>query len=162
MEYMIEEYLAFARGEGLEQVAEVSLNSLVTDVVDKAVEDGIDVDCLIPQNLSVTVRPNGFKRALTNVVRNAGRFASQVQIRASRRADMITVRVDDNGPGISAEDRNDVFKAFHKLDHSKNQDGNGAGLGLTIARDILRGHGGDVILSDSPLGGLSTVLRFPI
>jgi len=69
---------------------------------------------------------------------------------------------DDNGPGISAEDRNDVFKAFHKLDHSKNQDGNGAGLGLTIARDILRGHGGDVILSDSPLGGLSTVLRFPI
>jgi len=162
MEHMVEEYLAFARGEGLEQAVEANLNSLVADVVEKAIEDGIDVDCALPQNLKATVRPNGFKRALTNVIRNAGRFASQVQVRANRRAGMIMVTVDDNGPGIPATERDDAFKAFHRLDHARNQDTGAAGLGLTIARDILRGHGGDIILSDSPLGGLRVVLRFPV
>lgn len=162
MEHMIEEYLAFARGEGTEQAVEANLNSLIEDVVKKAIDDGIDIDLALPKTLKATVRPNRFKRALSNIVRNAGRFAGQIQVRAHRRAGLILVTIDDNGPGIPEDARDDAFKAFHRLDHARNQDSGGAGLGLTIARDIVRGHGGDVILSDSPLGGLRAVMRFPV
>lgn len=162
MEYMVEEYLAFARGEGTEQAVEANLNSLIEDVVGKAKEDGISIDLSLHGKLKATVRPNAFKRALSNIIRNAGRFATEIQVQTSRRAEMIMVTIDDNGPGIPEDERDDAFKAFHRLDHARNQDSGGAGLGLTIARDIVRGHGGEVILSDSPLGGLRAVMRFPV
>ena len=162
MERMVEEYLAFARGEGLEQAVEANLNLLVRDVVAKARDDGARIELALPSSLKATVRPNGFKRALTNIVRNAERFASEIRIGAGRRAAMIVIFVDDNGPGIPENERDNAFKAFHRLDDARNRDGGGAGLGLTIARDILRGHGGDVILAESPMGGLRAVLRFPV
>ncbi len=162
MERMVEEYLAFARGEGLEQAVEANLKALVRDVVAKAQDDGASIELALPSSLKATVRPNGFKRALTNIVRNAARFASEIKVSAGRRAGMIVIFVDDNGPGIPEGERDDAFKAFHRLDDARNRDAGGAGLGLTIARDILRGHGGDVILAESPMGGLRAVLRFPV
>ena len=162
MEHMVEDYLAFARGEGLEQAGEANLSLLVRDVVAKAREDGASIELALPSNLKATVRPNGFKRALTNIVRNAIRFASEISVRASRRAGMILVIVDDNGPGIPEDERDNAFKAFHRLDDARNRESGGTGLGLTVARDILRGHGGDVILAESPMGGLRAVMRFPV
>jgi len=162
MERMVEEYLAFARGEGLEQAVEANLNLLVRDVVAKAQDDGARIELALPASLKATVRPNGFKRALANIVGNAMRFGSEIKVRASRRAGMIMVVVDDNGPGIPEHERDNALKPFHRLDDARNRDAGGAGLGLTIARDILRGHGGEVILADSPMGGLRAVMRFPV
>lgn len=162
MEEMVEGFLAFARGEGLEQAVEANLNLLMQDVVAKARDDGASIDLALPSGLKATVRPNGFKRALTNVVGNALRFGSEIKVRGSRRAGMILIFVDDNGPGIPEDERDDAFKPFHRLDSARNRDSGGAGLGLTVARDILRGHGGDVVLTDSPMGGLRAVLRFPV
>jgi two-component system osmolarity sensor histidine kinase EnvZ len=110
----------------------------------------------------VTVRPAAFKRCLANLVTNASRFASTVAITGHRDHRWLTVTVDDDGPGIPLQMREDVFKPFLRLDDARNQDEGGTGLGLAIARDIARSHGGDITLGDSPLGGLRAVVRVPV
>ncbi len=96
----------------------------------------------------MTVRPAAFKRCLANLVGNAGRFGSTVAITGHRDHRWLTVTVDDDGPGIPAQMREDVFKPFLRLDDARNQDEGGTGLGLAIARDIARSHGGDITLGD--------------
>jgi two-component system osmolarity sensor histidine kinase EnvZ len=110
----------------------------------------------------VTVRPNGFKRCLANLVSNAARFASTIEITGHRDHRDLTITVDDDGSGIPAHLREDVFKPFLRLDDVRNQDEGGSGLGLAIARDIARSHGGDIMLGDSPLGGLRATVRVPV
>ena len=101
------------------------------------------------------------KRCLANLVSNAARYASQIEIAAVHDARMLTVTIDDDGPGIPQERREEVFKPFMRLDESRNLDTSGTGLGLTIARDVARAHGGDITLTDSPLGGLRATVRVP-
>ena len=110
----------------------------------------------------VTVRPAAFKRCLANLVSNAARFASAVAITGHRDHRWLTVSVDDDGPGIPANLREEVFKPFLRLDDARNQDEGGTGLGLAIARDIARSHGGDITLGDSPLGGLRATVKVPV
>jgi two-component system, OmpR family, osmolarity sensor histidine kinase EnvZ len=110
----------------------------------------------------VTVRPAAFKRCLGNLVSNAARHASSISITGQRDHRWLTVTVDDDGPGIPPKLREDVFKPFLRLDDARNQDEGGTGLGLAIARDIARSHGGDILLSDSPLGGLRATVRVPV
>ena len=74
----------------------------------------------------------------------------------------VAIHVDDDGPGIAPEHREDVFRPFYRLDGARNQDEGGAGLGLAIARDVARSHGGDVTLGKSPLGGLRATVRLPV
>ncbi|MGN6571202.1 MAG: sensor histidine kinase, partial [Pseudolabrys sp.] len=111
---------------------------------------------------NVTVRPAAFKRCLANLVSNAARYAPSIAITGHRDHRYLTVTVDDDGPGIPAEMREDVFKPFLRLDDARNQDEGGTGLGLAIARDIARSHGGDITLGDSPLGGLRATVRVPV
>ena len=110
----------------------------------------------------VTVRPNAFKRCLANLVSNAARYASSIAITGHRDHRWLIVTIDDDGPGIPAHMREDVFKPFLRLDDARNQDEGGTGLGLAIARDIARSHGGDISLGDSPLGGLRATVRVPV
>ena len=110
----------------------------------------------------VTVRPAAFKRCLANLVSNAARYAPSISITGHRDHRWLTVTVDDDGPGIAPHLREEVFKPFLRLDDARNQDEGGTGLGLAIARDIARSHGGDIILSDSPLGGLRATVRVPV
>jgi two-component system osmolarity sensor histidine kinase EnvZ len=108
------------------------------------------------------VRPRSFKRCLTNLVLNAARYARRIEIDAVHDARVLTITVDDDGPGIPLDRREDVFKPFLRLDKARNLDtSGGTGLGLTIARDIARAHGGDITLSHSPLGGLRATVRVP-
>src|SRR5215475_2122298 len=110
----------------------------------------------------VTVRPAAFKRCVGNLVSNAARHGSSIAITGHRDHRWLTVTVDDDGPGIAPHLREEVFKPFLRLDDARNQDEGGTGLGLAIARDIARSNGGDIMLSDSPLGGLRATVRVPI
>jgi two-component system osmolarity sensor histidine kinase EnvZ len=111
---------------------------------------------------SVIVRPHAFKRCLANLVGNALRYGARIHIDATRDDRFLTIHIDDDGPGIPPEQREDVFRPFHRLDQARNQDHGGTGLGLAIARDIARSHGGDIQLGDSPLGGLRATVRVPV
>jgi two-component system osmolarity sensor histidine kinase EnvZ len=110
----------------------------------------------------VTVRPDAFKRCLANLVGNAQRHGTRISIEASRDQRFLTIHVDDDGPGIPPENREDVFRPFFRLDEARNQDEGGSGLGLAIARDIARSHGGDITLGDAPSGGLRATVRVPV
>jgi two-component system osmolarity sensor histidine kinase EnvZ len=110
---------------------------------------------------TIHVRPKAFDRLLANLIGNALRYAENVKVEAIHTRGSLTVIVDDDGPGIPASSREDVFKPFVRLDEARNLDDSGTGLGLSIARDIARSHGGDITLDDSPMGGLRAIVRVP-
>ena len=107
------------------------------------------------------MRALGFRRCLANLVGNAGKHADRIELKARHADGWLTVTVDDDGPGIPVEEREAVFRPFYRLDAGRNVDAGGTGLGLAIARDIAISHGGDLILADSPLGGVRAVLMIP-
>jgi two-component system osmolarity sensor histidine kinase EnvZ len=164
MERMLDGYLAFARGEGSEETAPSDLSELLETVVARFRRDGqaiaLDLGPHLPRDIKL--KPLAFSRALGNLLANAVRHGTEVAVVAERIGRTIEVHVDDNGPGIATDKREEVFRAFHRLDPSRNPRTGGIGLGLTVARDIMRGMGGDVILNDSPRGGLRATLRFPL
>ncbi|MCX7585679.1 ATP-binding protein [Phenylobacterium sp. 58.2.17] len=162
MEHMIDEYLAFARGEGGESVETVHLKSLIDEVSEGAVRAGAQVRVDADPDLLAAVRPNALKRALSNLIMNAAAHGETVQVAAAPRASGgVEIVVDDDGPGIPQDRYEDAFKAFNRLDDSRNQNEKGVGLGLAIARDVARSHGGDIVLDRSPLGGLRAIVRLP-
>ena len=162
MEHMIDEYLAFARGEGGEAVETVSLRALLEQVSEGALRAGAQVSLEADAGLTAAVRPNALKRALSNLVMNAAVHGERVEVAARPRAQGgIEIVVDDDGPGIPEGQYEEAFKAFGRLDEARNQNTKGVGLGLAIARDVARGHGGDITLARSPLGGLRAVVRLP-
>ena len=162
MEYMIDEYLAFARGEGAEAVETVALRGLIDEVSIGAARAGAEIAVDADRTLFASVRPNAFKRALSNLVMNAAAHGEHVAVapppRAARGVDIV---VDHDGPGIPPERYEEAFRPFSRLDESRNQNEKGVGLGLAIARDLARGLGGDVTLDKSPMGGLRAVVRLP-
>jgi two-component system osmolarity sensor histidine kinase EnvZ len=162
MEHMIDEYLAFARGEGSEALERIDLAPLLGEVSEGAVHAGAEVRVEADAGLAATVRPNALKRALSNLVMNAAAHGEHVQLAAHRTpSGGVEIVVDDDGPGIPPERFEEAFTPFGRLDEARNQNENGVGLGLAIARDVARGHGGEVTLDRSPLGGLRAVLRLP-
>ena len=162
MAAMLEAYLAFARGDTGEQSAPTDIADLLDELRLDTERHGHRASVAFHGPPEVTVRPAAFKRCLANLVSNAARFASTVSITGHRDHRWLTVTVDDDGPGIPPQLREDVFKPFLRLDDARNQDQGGAGLGLAIARDIARSHGGDITLGNSPLGGLRATVKVPV
>ncbi len=162
MERMVEGYLAFARGEGSEKPTATNLTGLVEETVGKLRRDGGTIDLHCEEILVLPLRRQAVGRCLANLLGNSARYASHVAVRVGRRGDAVEVIIDDDGPGIPTAKREEVFKAFVRLESSRNPRTGGVGLGLTIARDVARVHGGDVLLEDSPLGGLRARLRLPL
>ena len=161
MEMMIEGYLAFARGEDSEALVDVDLRPLLEDMVAQAERHGTNVELVPGGPLLGRVRLNAMRRCVTNLIDNASRYAKRIEVRAARSNGSLVVTIDDNGPGIPAEKREDVFRPFYRLETSRNLETGGIGLGLSIARDVVRNHGGDIVLSDSPAGGLRAEVRIP-
>jgi two-component system osmolarity sensor histidine kinase EnvZ len=156
MERMIGGYLAFARGEKTEQAMPVNLCCILEEVAAGARRAGAELDLDVPPDLTLKLRADAVRRAVTNLVDNARRHAHRVALTATAQERSVLVTVDDDGPGIPADRRESVFRPF------ESGAAGGTGLGLTIARDIVRAHGGEIVLEDSPLGGLRARIRLPI
>lgn len=158
MERMVDGYLAFARGEGAEQARPTDLAGLLEEVVAAARRGGADIALDAADAPTLPLRPDAMRRAIGNLVDNARRHGRRVRlaVRDLRRGGhgSVQVTIDDDGPGMPADQREEAFRAFSSGAGS-------TGLGLTIARDILRAHGGDIVLEDSPLGGLRARIRLP-
>jgi two-component system, OmpR family, osmolarity sensor histidine kinase EnvZ len=159
---MLEAYLAFARGDSGEPSAPTDMADFLEELKTDAERHGHRTTVQFHGYPVATVRPDAFKRCLGNLVSNAARFAAAIAITGHRDHRYMTITVDDDGPGIPPNRRDDVFKPFLRLDDARNQDEAGSGLGLAIARDIARSHGGDVMLGDSPMGGLRASVRIPV
>jgi two-component system osmolarity sensor histidine kinase EnvZ len=162
MSRMLEAYLAFARGDAGERSEPTDMAAFLDELKSDVERHGRRASVEFYGYPVATVRPHAFRRCLANLVANAARFGSAVTITGHRDHRYMTVTVDDDGPGIPPNRRDDVFKPFLRLDDARNQDEAGSGLGLTIARDIARSHGGDVMLGDSPMGGLRASVRIPV
>ncbi len=162
MEHMLEGYLAFARGEGTEKPTMTDLGRMLEDVVAQVRRRGRPIDLHVEDRLSLLLRPAAFRRCLTNLLENAARYGEHVSVRAGRRDDAIEITVDDDGPGVPEERRDEVFRPFVRLDDSRNPETGGVGLGLTIARDVIRAHGGEITLATAPANGLRVRVRLPL
>jgi two-component system osmolarity sensor histidine kinase EnvZ len=162
MARMLEAYLSFARGDLDELSAQVDMAEFLDQLKADLEREGHTATVAFHGPPVVTVRPAAFKRCLGNLVSNAARFAKSIAINGHRDHRYLTITIDDDGPGIPADKREDVFKPFLRLDDARNQDEGNSGLGLSIARDIARTHGGDISLADSPMGGLRATVRVPV
>ena len=162
MSRMLEGYLAFARGDAGEPSEPTDMAAFLEELKTDAERHGHRTTVQFHGYPVATVRPHAFKRCLANLVSNAARFASAIAITGHRDHRYMTITIDDDGPGIPPNRRDEVFKPFLRLDDARNQDEAGSGLGLAIARDIARSHGGDVTLGDSPMGGLRASVRIPV
>lgn len=162
MQSMLEGYLDFTKGEAEEDLGTVDLNELIEKITMGGKLQGKKITSKISGTSEVAVRPNAFGRIVSNLFSNACRHADTIEININSDAKWLVVTIDDDGPGIPKDMREEVFRPFFRLDEARNQDEQGTGLGLSIARDIARGHGGDIRLYQSPLGGLRATLRVPI
>lgn len=165
MQQMLEDYLAFARGDGGEESTPTDLVELLHEIRDEAKVMDTPVTLKFRRRIKKLVIPlkrQAFKRAITNLVSNAGRYSDKIIIRAAKESGWVRIEVDDNGPGIPEHERLAVFKPFYRLNQARTQGDGSTGLGLAIARDIARSHGGDIKLGESSMGGLRAVISVPM
>ena len=166
MEHMLDDYLAFARGEGGEDSEDSDLSELVRDTAAAAAKARAASDDRLrvtaPDHLHLVVKKAALRRCLTNLVDNGLKAGKHVAVTLSRNDRHAEIAVEDDGPGIPEDRREEAFRPFHRLDQGRNLQSGGSGLGLAIARDIARAHGGDIVLDKSALGGLKATIRLPI
>ncbi len=166
MEHMLDEYLAFVRGEGGEDSQRTDLAALVRDTADgvaRARRAGTErLRVTAPDSDPVSVKPASLKRCLSNLIDNALKHGRHVTVTLTRDTRLVEITVEDDGPGIPEARHEEAFRPFHRLDEGRNLQTGGSGLGLAIARDVARAHGGDIFLGSSPLGGLRATIRLPV
>ena len=164
MEKMLDGYLSFVSGEGGESSEMVDLNEMILSIINKF----RNKDALVRYSTSGTVeaiqgREQALKRALTNIISNAFDYAKgNISVKLENNESKVFIAVDDDGPGIPEDKREDVFKAFYRLEESRNKETGGVGLGLSIAKDVVTSHGGTIELHDSKLGGLRVLIAIPL
>ncbi|MDJ0448012.1 ATP-binding protein [Methylocystis sp. JR02] len=162
MERMVEAYLAFARGDGGETSTPTDIKAILEELKADTERRGEAATLHVEGDPIVVARPAAIKRLLANLVGNAQRYGKALAFSLVNDGESMIVHIDDDGPGIPVERREDAFRPFYRLDESRNQDSGNSGLGLAIARDIARSHGGDITLDRSPLGGLRATVTLPI
>ncbi len=163
MEKMLNGYLAFVRGEKDEQASSFEMNGLVKNIVNRFKIGSAKVKFISSkEKIEIVAKEQSLRRAITNIVANACRYGKKVIVRIENGTRCVRIIVDDNGPGIPKDKREDVFRAFYRLEDSRNKETGGIGLGLAITRDIITAHGGKINLEDGPLGGLRVVIELPL
>jgi len=161
MEKMVGAYLAFARGQSEQPAEPTDLGNLIAELADDVRRRGRELQVDIEASLTLPLRRLSFKRALSNLIENALRFGRRVQLSVTRMANRVEIRIEDDGPGLPEKERHKVFRPFYRLDQARHGSGN-VGLGLTIARDAVLAHGGEIALGQSPMGGLMVTIRLPV
>lgn len=163
MEKMLDGYLAFVSGEGGEKNTFVDMNELILSIINKFRNGKAMIRYSTNDQVSaIQGREQALKRAVTNIISNAFNYGKEIAVALESNNNKLEITVDDDGPGIPADKREDVFKAFYRIDESRNKETGGVGLGLSIARDIITSHGGKIELSDSELGGLRVLISIPL
>ena len=160
MEKMLNEYLEFAKYQKNEETETINLNSMIKEVVQKYENNKINFS--VDQNLRISIRPNSIKRCLGNLLDNGLSYGKRIEIFAKKTAYNIIIYIDDDGPGISESEYQNVMKPFYRIDKSRGQNKSGVGLGLSISNDIIRSHGGGIFLDKSPMNGLRVKISLPL
>lgn len=162
MERMLNAYLQFAKGEGAEQVEHIEMVSFIKDVALPFSSNQFKIDFETEkEELFIFIRPVAFRRCLSNVFDNTKKYSEKALVRITSDDENIIICIDDDGPGITEELREDVFKPFFREDSARNLKEGGVGLGLSIARDIVLAHGGAIELDQAEMGGLSVRIELP-
>lgn len=162
MEKMLNGYLAFVRGEATEEYSDVNINLLLDDMVDKFRLANAKINYTYQHSdVVIVAREQSLRRAVGNIISNAAKYGKNIAISLNYFDKNIEIIVEDDGPGIPKDKRDDVFKAFYRLEKSRNKETGGVGLGLSITKDVITSHGGTIKLDDSSLGGLKVVINIP-
>ena len=164
MEKMLDGYLAFVSGEGGEKASFVDINEMILSIINKFRNTSAMIRYSTNDQVSaIQGREQALKRALTNVISNAFRYGKMIAVKLESNNNKMEISIEDDGPGIPEDKREEVFKAFYRIDESRNKETGGVGLGLSIAKDVITSHGGKIELSDSvELGGLRVLISIPL
>jgi two-component system osmolarity sensor histidine kinase EnvZ len=163
MEKMLDGYLAFVSGEGSEPNTFVDMNELILSILNKFRNSKAMIRYATNDQVSaIQGREQALKRALTNIISNAFYYGKTVSVSLESNTRQMEITVEDDGPGIPEDKREDVFKAFYRIEGSRNKETGGVGLGLSIAKDIIVSHGGKIELGDSQMGGLRVLVSIPL
>ena len=160
MERMLNEYLEFSRYQKNEETEMANVNGIIKKIVEKY--EGKEININLEENLKINMRLNSFQRCLINLIDNGLSYGKKIEIFAKKTVNNIIIFIDDNGPGISEKEYQNVMKPFYRIDKSRGQNKSGVGLGLSIANDIIRSHGGNISLGKSPLNGLRVKISLPL
>jgi signal transduction histidine kinase len=162
MEVMIDQTLSFLRGDGRdEECKPVDVTALLEAIASDLADAGRPIAFTPSQRVILRSRPLAMKRAIINLIENALKYGGAARVDLDDDPTAATITIDDDGPGIPASEREAVFDPFYRLEDSRNRETGGTGLGLTIARTVIRTLGGDVTLRDGPGGGLRVVVVIP-
>jgi len=160
MERMLNEYLEFARYQKNEETETANLNDVIAKIVEKYQDEKINTN--LEENLTINMRLNSFKRCLMNLIDNGLSYGKKIGITSKKTIKDVIIFVDDDGPGIPEQEYQNVMKPFYRIDKSRGLNKSGVGLGLSIANDIIRSHGGNISLAKGPLGGLRVKVSLPL
>ena len=161
MQQMLQGFLDFARGSSPEEVNKVNIQDLGSEIAHDFRHSDLvlKVECSV--NIAIPLKKTLFKRCLTNLLINSERFARSAWLTFLVTEKLLTVYVDDDGPGICEQDREIVMRPFYRSDQARNLDSTNVGLGLSIARDVVTHHGGTLELASAPQGGLRVIIKIP-
>jgi len=160
MERMLNEYLEFSRHQKSEETEKVNLNTIIQELIQKYENNKISFS--FKEDLQINIRTNSIKRCLINLIDNGLAYGKKIIISSNKTKDNILIIIDDDGPGIPEEEYQNVMRPFYRIDKSRGQNKSGVGLGLSIANDIIRSHGGYIVLEKSPLNGLRVKISLPL
>ena len=159
LEYMINSYIEFSRGDEGEEPQRKDYTLLLEEAISRYKNKDIELQA---EKIEAYSRPNALGRVFRNIIDNALKYSTKLKVKSYKSSEYAIIEFEDNGPGIEPAQYEEVFKPFYRLETSRNTETGGIGLGLSIVRDIVHSHGGTVHLEASSMGGLKVVIKLPV
>ena len=159
---MINDYLSFAKDNITENFSKLNLSIFFKELIKNHISSKFNIILFIPDTkIEFNLRKQSFKRSILNIIENSKRYSKNIEINIKKTEDSLVIFIDDDGPGINKQDRENALRPFYRLETSRNKNTGGTGLGLSIANNIILSHGGKLELLSSPIGGLRVKLSLP-
>ena len=159
MEKMLNDYLQYAKSQSEEDYVEININEMVNDILKNYNSSKYELN----ENNIITVqgRKNLIRRSVSNIIENGFSYGNKIFVELKKSVGNAVITIEDNGPGIPKKEYENVFKPFYRIDKSRSLNKSGVGLGLSIAQDIVKSHGGNISLSESKHNGLAVKISIP-